>query len=121
MIIDAERTVEGGGFVVRRPFPTARVSHIDPFLLLVLPQALALVLAMFTLSVLFVAATLVSGFASAKMIAIGIKLCTKVSFQPYGQNIVADKFPRRECRGSACTWFASASDSHLACSRFCTR
>jgi redox-sensitive bicupin YhaK (pirin superfamily) len=34
MIIDAERTVEGGGFVVRRPFPTARVSHIDPFLLL---------------------------------------------------------------------------------------
>ncbi len=41
---------------------------IDPFLLLVLPQALALVLAMFTLSVLFVAATLVSGFASAKMI-----------------------------------------------------
>ena len=34
MIIEAERTVEGGGFVVRRPFPTARVSHIDPFLLL---------------------------------------------------------------------------------------
>ena len=34
MIIDAERTVEGGGFVVRRPFPTARISHIDPFLLL---------------------------------------------------------------------------------------
>lgn len=33
-IITAERTVEGGGFVVRRPFPTARVSHIDPFLLL---------------------------------------------------------------------------------------
>jgi len=33
-IINAERTVEGGGFVVRRPFPTARVSHIDPFLLL---------------------------------------------------------------------------------------
>jgi hypothetical protein len=33
-IIDSDRTVEGGGFVVRRPFPTARVSHIDPFLLL---------------------------------------------------------------------------------------
>lgn len=33
-IIESERTVEGGGFVVRRPFPTARVSHIDPFLLL---------------------------------------------------------------------------------------
>ncbi|NBO34157.1 MAG: pirin family protein, partial [Actinobacteria bacterium] len=33
-VINAERTVEGGGFVVRRPFPTARVSHIDPFLLL---------------------------------------------------------------------------------------
>lgn len=33
-IITSERTVEGGGFVVRRPFPTARVSHIDPFLLL---------------------------------------------------------------------------------------
>ena len=33
-IITAERTVEGGGFVVRRPFPTSRVSHIDPFLLL---------------------------------------------------------------------------------------
>jgi redox-sensitive bicupin YhaK (pirin superfamily) len=33
-VIESERTVEGGGFVVRRPFPTARVSHIDPFLLL---------------------------------------------------------------------------------------
>ena len=33
-IIESDRTVEGGGFVVRRPFPTARVSHIDPFLLL---------------------------------------------------------------------------------------
>lgn len=33
-IIESERTVEGGGFVVRRPFPTARVNHIDPFLLL---------------------------------------------------------------------------------------
>ena len=32
--IESDRTVEGGGFVVRRPFPTARVSHIDPFLLL---------------------------------------------------------------------------------------
>lgn len=34
LVIDAERTVEGGGFVVRRPFPTARVNHLDPFLLL---------------------------------------------------------------------------------------
>lgn len=33
-IIESDRTVEGGGFVVRRPFPTARVSDIDPFLLL---------------------------------------------------------------------------------------
>jgi quercetin 2,3-dioxygenase len=28
------RTVEGGGFVVRRPFPTARLDMVDPFLLL---------------------------------------------------------------------------------------
>ncbi|MFM7082906.1 MAG: pirin family protein [Actinomycetota bacterium] len=34
LTIESDRTVEGGGFVVRRPFPTARVSHIDPFLLL---------------------------------------------------------------------------------------
>jgi redox-sensitive bicupin YhaK (pirin superfamily) len=33
-IIDSLRTVEGGGFVVRRPFPTNVVDHIDPFLLL---------------------------------------------------------------------------------------
>jgi redox-sensitive bicupin YhaK (pirin superfamily) len=33
-VITSERTVEGGGFVVRRAFPTAHVSHIDPFLLL---------------------------------------------------------------------------------------
>lgn len=33
-VIESDRTIEGGGFVVRRPFPTARVSHIDPFLLL---------------------------------------------------------------------------------------
>ena len=30
----ARRTVEGGGFVVRRPFPTAEMSAFDPFLLL---------------------------------------------------------------------------------------
>jgi len=33
-LITAERHVEGGGFVVRRPFPIARVDHIDPFLLI---------------------------------------------------------------------------------------
>ena len=33
-VVQAHRTVEGGGFVVRRPFPTASVDHIDPFLLL---------------------------------------------------------------------------------------
>lgn len=33
-VIGTQRTVEGGGFVVRRPFPTAGVDHIDPFLLL---------------------------------------------------------------------------------------
>jgi redox-sensitive bicupin YhaK (pirin superfamily) len=32
-LIAAERAVEGDGFVVRRPFPTARHSYIDPFLL----------------------------------------------------------------------------------------
>jgi redox-sensitive bicupin YhaK (pirin superfamily) len=32
--IAAERTVEGGGFVVRRPFPTRELSVFDPFLLL---------------------------------------------------------------------------------------
>lgn len=33
-IIKSQRTVEGGGFNVRRPFPTNIVDHIDPFLLL---------------------------------------------------------------------------------------
>jgi quercetin 2,3-dioxygenase len=33
-VISAERHVEGGGFVVRRPFPTAAVSLVDPFLLI---------------------------------------------------------------------------------------
>jgi hypothetical protein len=33
-IITSQRTIEGGGFVVRRPFPTPAVDHIDPFLLL---------------------------------------------------------------------------------------
>ena len=32
-LIRAERAVEGEGFVVRRPFPTASRSQIDPFLL----------------------------------------------------------------------------------------
>ena len=32
--INSQRTVEGGGFNVRRPFPTATMDHIDPFLLL---------------------------------------------------------------------------------------
>lgn len=33
-IIPAIRTTEGEGFVVRRPFPTNSLDHIDPFLLL---------------------------------------------------------------------------------------
>jgi len=33
-VIAAQRQTEGGGFVVRRPFPTARVEQIDPFMLL---------------------------------------------------------------------------------------
>src|SRR5918996_605517 len=33
-VVPTMRTVEGGGFVVRRPFPTARVDMVDPFLLL---------------------------------------------------------------------------------------
>jgi len=41
---------------------------IDPFLLLVVPRTLAFVVAMFTLSILFVATTMVSGFASATLI-----------------------------------------------------
>ncbi|MDP2293507.1 MAG: pirin family protein [Actinomycetota bacterium] len=32
-LIRAQHAVEGDGFVVRRPFPTASLSHIDPFLL----------------------------------------------------------------------------------------
>ena len=32
-LIRAQRAVEGEGFVVRRPFPTASLSYIDPFLL----------------------------------------------------------------------------------------
>ena len=31
--IRAQQAVEGDGFVVRRPFPTATLSHLDPFLL----------------------------------------------------------------------------------------
>ena len=31
--IRAQRAVEGDGFVVRRPFPTMSLSHLDPFLL----------------------------------------------------------------------------------------
>ena len=33
-IVRARRTVEGGGFVVRRPFPTPEMAQFDPFLLL---------------------------------------------------------------------------------------
>lgn len=33
-IIPGVRTVEGEGFIVRRPFPTRRLDHFDPFLLL---------------------------------------------------------------------------------------
>jgi redox-sensitive bicupin YhaK (pirin superfamily) len=33
-VVPPFKTVEGGGFPVRRPFPTARLSHFDPFLLL---------------------------------------------------------------------------------------
>lgn len=33
-VITSQNTVEGGGFKVRRPFPTQVVDHIDPFLLL---------------------------------------------------------------------------------------
>jgi len=32
--VTARRTVEGGGFVVRRPFPTPELAEFDPFLLL---------------------------------------------------------------------------------------
>lgn len=33
-IITSQRTTEGGGFTVRRPFPTNETDHLDPFLLL---------------------------------------------------------------------------------------
>jgi quercetin 2,3-dioxygenase len=33
-IVDAVETLEGGGFLVHRPFPTATLDMIDPFLLL---------------------------------------------------------------------------------------
>ena len=33
-IVTSEKTLEGGGFPVRRPFPTARLLQVDPFLLL---------------------------------------------------------------------------------------
>jgi redox-sensitive bicupin YhaK (pirin superfamily) len=33
-VIDSEHTLEGGGFPVRRPFPTAQLMQLDPFLLL---------------------------------------------------------------------------------------
>src|SRR5947209_1643591 len=33
-VLPTERTLEGGGFVVRRPFPTEAIDHFDPFLLL---------------------------------------------------------------------------------------
>jgi redox-sensitive bicupin YhaK (pirin superfamily) len=33
-VIPSVRTVEGGGFVVRRPFPVGGIEQLDPFLLL---------------------------------------------------------------------------------------
>src|SRR3989442_11859493 len=33
-VIESVRTLEGAGFEVRRPFPTSRIDHFDPFLLL---------------------------------------------------------------------------------------
>ena len=33
-VVDAVRTLEGAGFAVRRPFPTAALDQVDPFLLL---------------------------------------------------------------------------------------
>ena len=33
-IVHANRQTEGGGFVVRRPFPIAGMDLVDPFLLL---------------------------------------------------------------------------------------
>src|SRR5205807_8429386 len=33
-LVDGQLTIEGGGFTVRRPFPTRALDHVDPFLLL---------------------------------------------------------------------------------------
>ncbi|MCK7579417.1 MAG: pirin family protein [Chromatiales bacterium] len=33
-VVDSVKTLEGGGFPVRRPFPTERLMQVDPFLLL---------------------------------------------------------------------------------------
>ena len=33
-VLDSVRAIEGGGFAVRRPFPTQVLDHFDPFLLL---------------------------------------------------------------------------------------
>lgn len=33
-VVEAIRTLEGAGFQVRRPFPTAALDHVDPFLLI---------------------------------------------------------------------------------------
>src|ERR1041385_5676770 len=33
-VVDSHRQMEGGGFVVRRPFPGERFDHVDPFLLI---------------------------------------------------------------------------------------
>jgi redox-sensitive bicupin YhaK (pirin superfamily) len=33
-VVQAQSTIEGGGFPVRRPFPVAGFSHFDPFLLI---------------------------------------------------------------------------------------
>jgi redox-sensitive bicupin YhaK (pirin superfamily) len=33
-VVDSVRTLEGGGFPVRRPFPTKQLMQVDPFLLL---------------------------------------------------------------------------------------
>jgi quercetin 2,3-dioxygenase len=32
-LVEAQRAIEGDGFVVRRPFPTTALSYLDPFLL----------------------------------------------------------------------------------------
>src|SRR5260221_12129206 len=34
LVITAHRQLEGGGFIVRRPFPTGGLALVDPFLLL---------------------------------------------------------------------------------------